>query len=264
MGIYINPMIALSYNPQSRFAIIADETKLMWLVCLSIIILFLAQIPAQLIILAALIILAISGEIKFGHILGYIKLFVPIVLLIFMFHLFYHDGRVLFKIWMLSATDTGMKAGLLNLLRFLNFLLITICFFSWSSPLNLATKLATCFGLAKGRFFQDLALAFFIALRFLPVLIRERETLKLAMRARGMNLQGSLKNHLQANIKIMLPLIARVIGQTDDVACAIALKGNGNIYFVPERTRLNMIDIILMIAGMILVIMVFQYEKVLL
>lgn len=250
----------LRYIPRNRFAIIADETKLAMAICFSAITLLAYTIEIQLILLIVLLTIGLSGGLRLSFIIDYVKLFLPVMLIIFTFHLFYHDGQDLFNIWRFTATDFGLYSATMNLFRFLNFILVAILFFSFSSPLNVSAKLTTCFGLAKSRFFQELALVFFIALRFLPVLIRERDFLMLAMRARGADFRGNILKRLRVNVKLIFPLILRVVGQTDDVAVALALKGNGDTYFVPEKTKLKLIDIsliILMIAGIFVVL---QYE----
>jgi len=257
---YIPCMRSLSYIPRNRYAGIADETKLILSICISIIILMSYLIETQIILFTVLLSISITGGLRFGFVLEYMRLFLPIVAFIFLLHLFYHDGESIFKIWILTATDYGLYSALMNLMRFINFILIAICFFSFSSPLNISSKLATGFGLARSRFFQELALVFFIALRFLPVLIRERESLKLAMRARGCNFSGSFISRLKNNVKLIFPLILRVVGQTDDVAIALALKGDGNTYFVPEKLRLKMADISLIALGIAGVFGVVYYE----
>lgn len=249
----------LKYNPHNRFAGIADETKLLLAVCLSVIILFVNIIAFNLILLLIFFTLALTGGLSIRMILGFIRMFLPFFLIIFLLHLFYHDGRVLMKIWFLTASDTGLYSGVLNLLRFVNFLMIAICFFSFSSPLIVSTRLATFFGLAKGHFFQEIALIFFIALRFLPVLMRERKTLNLAMRARGIDYKSSRISRIKINVRMLLPLFTRVIGQTEDVAAALALKGNGSTYFMPDKPSLKTIDYLLIISGFFLAIGTIYY-----
>jgi energy-coupling factor transport system permease protein len=255
----MQPMITLKYDAKSRLAGFADETKLVWVLCLSVVILFANHILAQVLLSVCLLLVSLYGGMKITYMAEYIKLFSPVILVIFLFHLFHDPGSPLFKIWFLTATSDGLHAGVLNLFRFVNFLLVAICFFSWTSPVSISTKIATVFGLAKSRFFQELALVFFIALRFLPVLIRERHNLKLAMRARAFDTRGSLINRLKVNIKIMMPLISRVAGQTDEVAAALALKGDDGVYFVPGRIALKAGDVLLILIGMTLAVLVICY-----
>lgn len=257
---YILKMRSLRYIPRNRYSNIADETKLLFSLSMSVIILMSYLIETQILVLALLISISILGGLKPRFVFEYMRLFLPIMVFIFLLHLFYHNGESLFSIWIFTATDFGLYSAAINFLRFINFIIITICFFSFSSPLNISSKIATGFGLAKSRFFQELALVFFIALRFLPVLIRERESLKLAMRARGVNFSGKLSDRLRNNVKLIFPLIIRVVGQTDDVAVALALKGDGDTYFVPEKVRFKLVDVSLIALSIAGILGVLYYE----
>jgi energy-coupling factor transport system permease protein len=252
-------MISLEFNPQNRFAGIADETKLILAISFSVLVLLANIVLVQLAMLFFLLVLAVIGGVAIKYILKFLSVFLPVILIIFLLHLFYHKGQVLFSVWFFKATDVGLYLGFLNLLRFVDFIMIAICFFSFASPLNVSTKLATFFGLAKGRFFQELALVFFIALRFLPVLARERKNLMLAMRARGIALNVGLISRLRLNVLMLLPLLSRAISQSDDVAAALSLKGDGATYFVPERSSLRIIDIIIIFTGIALTIAAICY-----
>ncbi len=252
-------MINLKYIPNSKIACVAVEVKLFWFICLSIIILCVGLILTQAIVLLALFSLAYFGGLKPFYIVKILKSFWLIFLIVFILHLFYHDGRSLFRLWLFNATDTGMKAGIFNLLRFLNFIISAICLISWTSPQEIAGMLAAGFGGFKRRFFQELALIFFIAMRFIPVLIREREIVVLAMRARGADFGGRLIHKIRLNLKLMLPLFSRVISQTDDVASALALKGDAGVYFAGTKTKLKAQDILLLLSGFVLTVLAAYY-----
>ena len=253
-------MIALRYIPDSRMTNAAAEVKLLWFICMSIILLFANLISTQLILLLGLLFLAYFGGIKTSNILSFLKLFWPIYLVVFLLHFFYQDGDILFRVWFLRATDQGLKAGLFNLLRFLNFIIGAFCFLSWTSPQEIAGKLLGGFGMSRYRLFQELALIFFIAMRFMPVLIREMEIVIMAMKARGVDFGGGLINKIKLNSKLMLPLFSRVISQSDDVASALALKGNAGVYFTGPEIRLKVWDFLLILLGPILTVLVIYYE----
>jgi len=250
-------MISLKYIPDSKMASIAIEVKLVWFICISIMILFSHLIQVQVILFLALLCLAYYGGLNPGQIVSYLKLFWPVFLIVFLLHLFYHDGQVLFSIWLLKATAQGLRAGFLNLFRFINFLGAAICLLSWISPQEMAAKLFTGFGLSKRKFFQEITLIFFIAMRFMPVLIKEREIVILAMKARGADFGGGLVNRIKLNSKLMLPLFSRIIGQTDDVASALALKGYAGVYFTSPKTKLRRWDFYLLLIGIVLMVFAF-------
>jgi energy-coupling factor transport system permease protein len=204
--------------------------------------------------------LAFLGELKARYIFKYLKLFWPIFLIIFLLHLFYHDGTIFFNFWFLEATDNGFQAGTFNLLRFLNFMLVAICFFSWTSPLDISGKFANCMGLSNRKFFQDLALVFFIAMRFMPVLVKERETVRMAMKARGADFGRGYIKRIRMNLRLLLPIFSRVVGQTDDVASTLALKGHDGVYIAGGKAKSRWYDLPLMIIGILLTVAVIYYE----
>ena len=252
-------MITLNYNPQSRMSKLATEVKLIAAICLSILILAITATSTQLLLLMLLAFIAFTGSIKLREIVSYIRIFLPVFVIIFVINLFYYDGRVIFGIWHLKATYEGLYAGLFNLIRFVNLLIVTFCFFTWTSPLELSSRLTETFGSSRTRFFQELAMVFFIAMRFLPVLTRERATVKLAMQARGARFDGSALWRIRMNTKLLLPLFSRTIGQVDDVAIALALKSYGDTYFAPAKSGLKLADLLLILVMIILTIALLIY-----
>ncbi len=236
-------------------AVLSTEVKLAWAFGLSVGILLTDSTLGQLALILCLFCIALYGGLRSTDFFGYFRLFIPVFAIIFLLHLFYHPGNILFRLWFLEATDTGLRAGLFNLARFINFILLAICFFHWTSPVDIAVKVTTGFGLVRGRIFQELALVLFIAMRFMPALIREKDTVRLAMTARGANLKGDLINRLRMNVKLLLPLFSRVLGFSDDVAAALALKSSNGVYFAVTKPALKSKDILLILMGIILTLM---------
>ena len=247
-------MSFIKYNPESKMASLSIEVKIIWAIGLAIWILLIGSGIGQLVLLLFLFGLALYGGLKLSGIFRYLRLFIPVFGIIFLLHLFYHQGNALFQLWFLKATDTGFNAGLFNILRFINFILMAICFFSWTSPVEFASKLASGFGLCKKRFFQELALVFFIAMRFMPVLTRERSTVRMAMIARGADFKGGLSKRIKMETRLLLPLFSRVIRQSDDVAAAISIKGYNDVYFAGSKISLTGKDICLIVLSILLTV----------
>ncbi|MCP4581362.1 MAG: hypothetical protein GY839_07065 [candidate division Zixibacteria bacterium] len=248
------------YDPNYRLAALAINVKFFWAICLSIVILFTNSIPTQLTLVGLLLCLAFYGGLKANHLFKYLGLFWPVFSIVFVLHLFYHDGEIIFRIWLLNATYSGLFAGIFNLLRFMNFLLVAICFFSWASPLDISRQFARGIGRMGRKFFQDMALVFFIAMRFMPVLVKEREIVKMAMKARGANFGGGFVNKVRMNLSLLLPIFSRIIGQTDDVASTLALKGNNGVYFAGEKAKSKGSDILLILTGLALTVGIIYFE----
>jgi energy-coupling factor transporter transmembrane protein EcfT len=204
--------------------------------------------------LVLVILLGLSGFI-WGRIPAEFRKFIyfglPTLLIIFLIHLFYHQGESLFKVWFFNATVEGLKAGILISLRFLNFGLVAILMLSGISPVEFGRRLAWLLGLFRWRALADLSLVFFIAIRFVPSLVKESGLVKLAMIARGADFGGSVVNRSKRHIQLLLPLFSRVIRQADDIACAISLKGYRGIYLVGNRPEFQIADILLTVSGII-------------
>lgn len=254
----LNSMKVFRYNQDSKLASIATEVKVVWAVGISIGILLSYAGVVQLVLVSILLSATIYTGVRLPDLADYLKLFLPIFVIIFLLHLFYHQGTTILQIWFLKATDRGLQAGLFNLLRFINFILVAICFFSSTSAVEFAQsimksgKLASVFGLVKKRFIQDVALTFFIALRFMPVLARETNTVRMAMVARGADFKHGFINRMKTNFKLILPLFSRVLRQSDDVAAALSLKSNKGEYFVIDKKSLKRRDILLILTALIL------------
>lgn len=246
------------YNPDSRLASVTAEVKVVWAVAISIGILLSNSGVVQLVLSSVLLGLAVYAGVRLFDLTGYLRLFLPIFVIIFLLHLFYQPGATILQIWFLKATDKGLIAGLFNLLRFINFILLAVCFFSTTSPVEViqsifkSGKQTSGFGLVKKRFFKDMALTFFIALRFMPVLTRETRTVRMAMISRGADFKQGLINKIKTNSKLILPLFSRVLNQSDDVATALALKGCKGEYFAISRKTLKGRDVLLIIMALVL------------
>lgn len=257
-------MSPLKFSPSSKFAGISPEAKIIWAISFAVAILAVNSFWSQLAMLIILMLYAIYGGPDFRELSGYFKIFFPIFLIVFALNLFYFSGDVLFRIWILRATRTGLRAGFFNLIRLANFMLLAACFFNWTSPVALARSLACGFGLIRSRRLQEIGLVFFIAMRFLPVLIRERSLLATAMAARGANLQAGLRRRFTFNIKMLLPLFSRVIGQTDDVAMALEIKRGGQTFFKSRNRSINSPDILfaLVSAGLAAMIIILPWHLI--
>jgi energy-coupling factor transport system permease protein len=245
-------MSLIHYNPKSPLAELSVEIKLIWALGISIGILFCERTTAQLILTVSLSILGLWGGLRAKELLKFIKYALPVLLIILAFHLFYHDGAVLFRFWFLKATDAGLKSGLFNILRFINFGLVAIVMIASLSPVEFSRRLAWGFGIFKIRAFSDLALVFFIALRFVPSLVQEAGGVKMAMIARGANFDSGLLRRIRLYIKTLLPLFSKVIRQADDVASAISLKSHQGRYLTGKRPDFRPSGIFLSLLGIVI------------
>lgn len=251
-GIYLRGMsltFAKSGNQLARFN---ADVKLIWAAGLTIGILFCQSLPALSILL---VLLGLLGLYDSGIASAYRKFVwvgIPAIVIIMAIHLFYHKGEILFSFGVFTATAEGIKEGVLNSLRFLNFGMVAIATLGGIEPVDFGKRIAWGLSLFRWRKLRDLALVFFVAIRFVPSFMREMEMLKMAMKARGADFDGSPISKLRMNMKLLLPLFSRIIRQADDIACAISLKGHRGVYLVGKSPSLKIGDILLIFIAILL------------
>jgi energy-coupling factor transporter transmembrane protein EcfT len=184
-----------------------------------------------------------------------------VILLIFVFalHLFFHRGQPLFKIWLLTATKEGARAGALYGLKLLVFayaagIILLIDPFGLVSPLE---RLARVLG-RWGRPLGAMALSFFLAMRFLPELSHQSRITILALKTRGLDFKGGLLHKANFASQLIAPLFVNAFKRAELAAAALNIKGYATRYtmavFAPSRITMGSvitvsISIVILIAG---------------
>lgn len=185
----------------------------------------------------ALIFLARISPIK---LLLSLHMFIAIFVFSGMFNLLVvHSGREIFKIGPLSITDDGIKFAILFASRFSLVILIGSIIVLTISQTRLTEACASIISPLKsvGLPSQEIALIMSLALRFLPTLSKEAESVALAQIARGGNIKdGSIKKRLQAVTSLIVPGFASVIRHANTLGLALDSR-----CYVPgaKRTHLH-------------------------
>lgn len=185
----------------------------------------------------ALIFLARISPIK---LLLSLHMFIAIFVFSGMFNLLVvHSGREIFKIGPLSITDDGIKFAILFASRFSLVILIGSIIVLTISQTRLTEACASIISPLKsiGLPSQEIALIMSLALRFLPTLSKEAESVALAQIARGGNIKdGSIKKRLQAITSLIVPGFASVIRHANTLGLALDSR-----CYVPgaKRTHLH-------------------------
>lgn len=185
----------------------------------------------------ALIFLARISPIK---LLLSLHMFIAIFVFSGMFNLLVvHSGREIFKIGPLLITDDGIKFAILFASRFSLVILIGSIIVLTISQTRLTEACASIISPLKsvGLPSQEIALIMSLALRFLPTLAKEAESVALAQIARGGNIKdGSIKKRLQAITSLIVPGFASVIRHANTLGLALDSR-----CYVPgaKRTHLH-------------------------
>ncbi|MDK7189036.1 energy-coupling factor transporter ATPase [Bifidobacterium sp. UMB1230] len=170
----------------------------------------------------ALIFLARISPIK---LLLSLHMFIAIFVFSGMFNLLVvHSGKELFRIGPLLITDDGIKFAILFASRFSLVILIGSIIVLTISQTRLTEACASIISPLKivGLPSQEIALIMSLALRFLPTLSKEAESVALAQIARGGNIKdGSIKKRLQAITSLIVPGFASVIRHANTLGLAL-------------------------------------------
>lgn len=185
----------------------------------------------------ALIFLARISPIK---LLLSLHMFIAIFVFSGMFNLLVvHSGREIFKIGPLLITDDGIKFAILFASRFSLVILIGSIIVLTISQTRLTEACASIISPLKsvGLPSQEISLIMSLALRFLPTLSKEAESVALAQIARGGNIKdGSIKKRLRAITSLIVPGFASVIRHANTLGLALDSR-----CYVPgaKRTHLH-------------------------
>ncbi len=203
--------------------------------------------PEEIIAVAAVgaVVLILTG-VKLANLATYFLKLSPLILIVFLFNLFYYGGDLLFEIAGLRAGVEGARAGLLSGLRLVAFMLIAVLFFRHVSAVEVGRCLVGLSRVLRIRQLEELAIAFFVAVRFMPLLAEEIANVKTAIQLRGGRFSGRLIPRIGFNLKIIVPLFAQLIRQAYDVGTALTIKSFRNRYFPAAPLRLRGKDLIVL------------------
>lgn len=176
-----------------------------------------------------------------------LHMFIAIFVFSGMFNLLVvHSGREIFKIGPLLITDDGIKFAILFASRFSLVILIGSIIVLTISQTRLTEACASIISPLKsvGLPSQEIALIMSLALRFLPTLSKEAESVALAQIARGGNIKdGSIKKRLRAITSLIVPGFASVIRHANTLGLALDSRcyvpGSKRTHLHTEKMRLK-------------------------
>jgi len=183
----------------------------------------------------------------------------PLIILVVItaaFQLFLIPGEVLWRWWVFSITDNGIKmAALMSYRLFMVFVLAQLLTVT-TSPLQLTDGLERILRpLARVGFpAHELAMIMTIALRFIPTLIEETDKIMSAQKARGADLEsGGLMQRIRALIPIIVPLFVSSFRRAFDLATAMECRcyrgGEGRTRMKQMKMRVpDYISIVVVLA----------------
>jgi energy-coupling factor transport system permease protein len=235
-------------------------SKFIFYICLSLGAIFSRSFPF---ILGLAALGVIAGMILIGSAR---KLFVVLLyslllaLIIFLLHLFSHDGKTIFIFLFLKATVEGAGFGLLYGMKLMIFAASGFSVLTAIDPFDLITpfeRMARKSGPLAGPL-SSAILAFFIAIRFLPDFASRAKLTLLALRSRGLCFEGGLPRRARAAMIFLPPLFAGAIRRAELAGMALDLKGYATRYsravlaspkIYPGSLVLTVVSFLVLIGG---------------
>jgi energy-coupling factor transport system permease protein len=158
--------------------------------------------------------------------------FRPIMILVaitFVYHIIFtgQDGEPLVELCGFSVTELNLSRAAFFSTRLLLFVSVVFLVTLTSSPSELAEAIARMLrplekiGVPAG----DLGLVLFIAMRFIPILTGEFQTIRDAQIIRGVDFAGSLVNRIKRTATVIIPVLIAAISRADELALAMEARG---------------------------------------
>lgn len=156
-----------------------------------------------------------------------LKPILPLLLFTSLINMFYVDGTVLVRFWILQITKEGILTALFISLRILCLIAAGSLLTYTTSPTTLTDALERVLSPLKVLHIHvhEIAMMITIALRFIPTLIEETDKIMSAQKARGADLEsGNLLQRVRALIPILVPLFISSFRRAYELATAMECR----------------------------------------
>ncbi|MDO4679810.1 MAG: energy-coupling factor transporter transmembrane protein EcfT [Aerococcus sp.] len=150
-----------------------------------------------------------------------------IVLTVLLQLFFTKQGAVIFEIGPIALTEGGLVNAFFILMRFVFIIFISTILTLTTSPLDITNAIESLFSPLKNILpIHEMALMLSIALRFVPTLLDETDTIMDAQRARGVDFsEGNLMQRAQSFLPILIPLFISAFDRAYDLSTAMEARG---------------------------------------
>jgi len=185
-------------------------------------------LPAYSLLAALVLGLALLARAPLPALLRTVMTVFWLAVLMFVFYLFTTPGRPLVSAWGLKVTVEGLQAGSVQVYRICLLVAVSALLTYTTSPSQLAHGTEAMLGpLARiGVPVRDIGLMLTIALRFVPTVADEIETISRAQRARGLDpgVGGPLRR-MQSLVPIFVPVFVAAVRRAEELAVAMDARG---------------------------------------
>jgi energy-coupling factor transport system permease protein len=197
--------------------------------------LFLFQTPLSggVMLLAVLVLALVGGKIPLREIIGSAKLIFGLGILLMIFHFFVDPGTTVAQIGPLTITDGGLYQGPIFFFR-LSVVVLSSFLLIWTTDSRDLMVSLTQAGIP-----YRYAFAVFLALRFLPLIQREVDSVRAAHAIRGQAARSNLGHRFKLWQRYMFTILVNGLRKAEATAAALDCRAFGSY---PTRTNLKEVN----------------------
>ena len=213
---------------QSYLNRIYPLVKLIWVFCVAVgLFLFKTSLPGAVMFVLILFLALAGGKISPREILKSGIVVFGLGFLLMLFHFFIDPGQVVWSIGLLTVTDTGLQQGPVFFFR-LSVIVLASFILIWSTDTrDLMTSLV------KAGMPYRYAYTIFLALRFLPLIQKEVESVKAAHAIRGKAGGSNMAHRFKLWQRYVFTILINGIRKAESTADALECRAFG---FSEKRT----------------------------
>lgn len=234
--------------------------KLIWVFVVALgLFLFRTPLPGGVLFIAVLALAMAAGRIPFRQIMSSAKLIFGLGIILMFFHFFADPGTPVYHIGPLTITDGGLRQGPVFFFR-LSVVVLSSFLLIWTTDSRDLMVSLTQAGVS-----YRYAFAVFLALRFLPMVQREVDSVRAAHAIRGQAASSSLGHRFKLWQRYMFTVLVNGLRKAEATAAALDCRGFG---LHPKRTyvksvRFNPNSLALLAVTLIMIVGLMVIERAL-
>jgi biotin transport system permease protein/energy-coupling factor transport system permease protein len=168
------------------------------------------------------------GRIPLKTLLGSLRAVLPLFFFLLMMYVFFTPGKPLLTIGVVQISYQGLQLGLSQIWRFVLLIIIAAILTMTTLPSDITIGLERL--LRPIRIFRisshDIAMMVSLALRFIPTLLQEMNSIREAQLARGVNSRlQTIRGRIRAIIFLIEPLSVSIFRRSDELVDAMEARG---------------------------------------
>ncbi|MBF0707808.1 energy-coupling factor transporter transmembrane protein EcfT [Alkalihalobacillus hwajinpoensis] len=224
------------YEKKSFMHSLDPVTKLIWMVCISILVFIYETAVPQLMLFVAIITVALLfAKLSIGFVFRGIWIMLLFSIGFFILQVVLVPGEtLLFDVGPFHIYSESVDFALAITIRILTIFTTSLIFVATSDPRDIVISLTQ-----KMKVPYRYAYSIFVALRFVPTLEQEAKIIEAAQTIRGVGKQKGLKNKAENLKRFTLPLLMGAIRRVRTTANTMEAKGYGAYH---DRTYIRTIN----------------------